>query len=182
MDKINIKNSRTAKKYAEALFAVAVAQNVQERVLSDINTVVHTIEENADLIRFLDNPVVTVEDKKDVVRDIFQVDFLEISMNFLYLLADNSRFNIINEIKSEYIKLKNEYDGIITIRATSAVEIKDYLREKLKYKLESILSKNIKIEYFIDEEIIGGLIIEINGKIIDTSIRTKIKNIKKKLI
>ena len=68
------------------------------------------------------------------------------------------------------------------MKAVTAVEMKDYLKEKLKRKLEEKLSKQVEIEYSIDPEIVGGMIVEIDGKTIDNSVVTKLKNIKKQLI
>ena len=60
--------------------------------------------------------------------------------------------------------------------------MKDFLKEKLKRKLEEKLSKQVEIEYSINPEIVGGMIVELDGKTIDNSVATKLKNIKKQLI
>lgn len=60
--------------------------------------------------------------------------------------------------------------------------MKDYLKERLQNKLEEKLSKRVEIVYSIDPEIVGGMIVEVEGKTIDNSVVTKLKNIKKQLI
>ncbi|MGN0004785.1 MAG: ATP synthase F1 subunit delta [Candidatus Gastranaerophilaceae bacterium] len=178
---VNIKNSRTAKKYAEALFETSETQGNTERVLTEISDVRKVFEENSELQRFLTNPIITANDKKDAVKQIFGNDFLEITINFLYLLADNSRFDIFEEIEKELNELEKEKNNLITVKAVSAIEIKDYLKEKLVNKLQTILSKRVEVEYSVNPSIIGGLILEVNGKTVDDSVETKLKNIKKQL-
>lgn len=178
---VNIKNSRTAKKYAEALFETSETQGNTERVLTEISDVRKVFEENSELQRFLTNPIITANDKKDSVKQIFGNDFLEITINFLYLLADNSRFEIFEEIEKELNELEKEKNNLVTVKAVSAIEIKDYLKEKLVNKLQTILSKRVEVEYSVNPSIIGGLILEVNGKTVDNSVETKLKNIKKQL-
>ena len=127
------------------------------------------------------NPIITADDKKDAIKQIFGNDYLDITMNFLYLLADNSRFDIFEEIECELKELEKEKNNLVTVKAISAIEIKDYLKEKLINKLQTILSKRVEVEYSVNPSIIGGLILEVNGKTIDSSVETKLKNIKKQL-
>lgn len=181
MAEVNIKNSRTARKYAEAMFETSETQGNTERVLTEITDAKKVFDENSELKRFLTNPIITADDKKDAIKQIFGNDYLEITMNFLYLLADNSRFDIFEEIECELKELEKEKNNLVTVRAISAIEIKDYLKEKLINKLQTILSKRVEVEYSVNPSIIGGLILEVNGKTIDSSVETKLKNIKKQL-
>lgn len=182
MDKINSKLANTAKKYAEALFEVTENLNTTNSVIDDVNLISDTFCENSELRTFMSNPIIKLEDKKDVIKQIFEGKVSETAINLLYLLADNSRFDAISEIKNAYTELNNQKQNLMTVKAVTAVEMKDYLKEKLKRKLEEKLSKQVEIEYSIDPEIVGGMIVEIDGKTIDNSVVTKLKNIKKQLI
>ena len=88
----------------------------------------------------------------------------------------------MSSIKEEFEELKNKNTGVLTAKAITAVVMKEELKEKLKSKLEQKFSKEIKLEYEVNPEIIGGLIVDVDGKTIDSSVLTKIKNIKKQLI
>ncbi|MBQ2644920.1 ATP synthase F1 subunit delta [bacterium] len=182
MEKINIKLLKTSKSYASALFETAKKQQIEDSVLTDINFIAKTIEENSNLSSFLNNPIIKIEDKKSVMTEIFGNKISNITQNFLLLLADNSRYGVIYDIQREYKELINRNKNIIFVKAVSAIEIKDYLKEKLKRKIESIIDKNAEISYEINPDIIGGLVIEIDGKTIDNSVQTQLKNIKKQLI
>lgn len=182
MDKINVKLIRTARKYAEALYDIANNQGIAENVSADLNLIAETFEESKALRDFTENPVISQSDKKDAIRQLFENRVSQATMNFLYLLADNSRFDAVFSIKEEFEELKNKNTGVLTAKATTAVVMKDELKEKLKSKLEQKFSKEIKLEYEVTPEIIGGLIVDVDGKTIDSSVLTKIKNIKKQLI
>lgn len=182
MSKINAKLANTAKKYAEALFDIAEKTNTTDSVTEDICLIFDTFNENAELQSFLSNPIIKLEDKKDSIKQIFEGKVTSSSMNLLYLLADNSRFEAISEIKNAYIELIKQKQNLVTVTAITAVEMKDYLKERLQNKLEEKLSKRVEIVYSIDPEIVGGMIVEVEGKTIDNSVVTKLKNIKKQLI
>lgn len=182
MGTINTKLANVAKKYAEALFEVTENANTTNSVMNDVNLLSDTVSENLELRNFLQNPIIKIEDKKDAVRQIFEGKISEKVMNFLYLLIDNSRCDAIDDVKNSYGELIKTKENLITVKAVTAVEMKDYLKEKLQKKLEEKLSKRVEIEYSINPKIVGGMIVEIDGKTIDNSVVTKLKNIKKQLI
>lgn len=182
MEQINIKLLKTARNYASALFETALPQNISDSVMNDINLIADTVKENNELQKFLNNPVIKTDDKKSALKEIFENKINLITLNFLFLLADNSRFDAVQEIRKEYKELTDKSRNLVLVKAISAVSVKDYLKQKLKAKLESILYKNVEIQYEINPEIIGGLILEVNGKTIDNSVYTQLKNIKKQLI
>ena len=177
-----VKITKTSKKYAEALFDTALKQNVVSKVLDDLLMAENTINSNAELNGFLNSPVVKVNDKKEVVNQLFQQKIEQITLNLLYLLADNSRFSLLNEILEDYKCRYNFVNEIVSVKAVTAVEMKDYLKEKLQQKLENKLQKKVIIDYEVDTEIIAGLVLEIDGTTIDSSVQTKLKNIKKQII
>lgn len=182
MNKINTKLANTARKYAKALFEVTENSKTTNSVIDDINLISDTFSQNAELRIFMSNPIIKFEDKKDVIKQIFENKVTETAMNFLYLLTDNSRFEVIYEIKEAYVELIKKRQNLMTVKAVTAVEMKDFLKESLKKRLEEKFSKRVEIEYSIDPEIVGGMIVEIDGKTIDNSVATKLKNIKKQLI
>lgn len=182
MDKVNVELIRTAKKYALSLFEVARENDGVEEFSSLLNFVSEEIEASKELKSFLTNQIVKAEDKKEALKELFSKRLPEKMMNFLYILADNNRFAIIGDIAREYDKIEKTEKNIISVKIISAVEIKSSLKKKLQDKIERQTSKQADIEYEIKPEIIAGLIMEYNGKTIDNSVLTKIKNIRKQLI
>lgn len=178
----SIKITKTSKKYAEALFDTAVKFNLRDKVYEDLCMLAETIKSNQELYNFLDSPIIKINDKKDVINQLFEKNTEKIIQNFLYLLSDNSRIELFDEIIEEYKNRLNEANEIISVRAVTAVDMKDYLKEKLHKKLENKLQKKVVIDYEVNSEIIGGLVLEVEGTTIDTSVQTKLNNIKRQLV
>jgi F-type H+-transporting ATPase subunit delta len=182
MEKTNTKSIATAKKYAQALFEATKEDNNTNSVLEDIDLVYSTISNNKEIGLFLGNPEIQNEDKKGAIQEIFGNRVSLKIMNLLYIMIDNGRYDIIGETYKEFQKIINEINSVITVKATTAIEMKEYLKKELQEKIENKLSKRVNIEYETNPQIIGGLIIETDGKIIDNSIKTKLSKIKKELI
>lgn len=179
---VNIQQIKTSKKYAEALFDIAQKHDKTESVLSDLQTVTETFDSSSELQNYFDNPIISQKDKKDVIKELFETKIEQITLNFLFLLTDNYKIELLPDILLKLNELKLKNMEIITVKAISAVTMKDFLKDKLKSKLETLLSKKVQIKYEVNKEIIAGLIVEIEGKTIDDSVLAKIKNIKKQLI
>ncbi len=177
----DIKNIKAAKKYSNALLQTAISENKTEKVYNDILFAAETINTNNELANFLLSPVVKIEDKKDVIKKIFAVHIDRTTLDFLYLLTDKNRLNALNEIVNRYTNSFNEINNIIKPSIISAVELNDEQKLKVTEKLQSKLMKKIVPEYIINPDIIGGLIIELNDRTIDCSIKAKFENMRKQL-
>ncbi|MGM9994526.1 MAG: ATP synthase F1 subunit delta [Candidatus Avigastranaerophilus sp.] len=176
-----VKHIKTAKRYSNAIFKLALESGLLDKIYNDLIFIQQTISSNPQLKMFLLNPVISKEDKKDVISKIFSVHTDKIAYDFLYLLADNGRIDILNEVLNQFTKKYNEENNIIKPQIISAVELNEIQKDKLKEKLEKKLSKKVVPEYLINADIIGGLIVEIDDKTIDCSLKTKFYNMKQQL-
>lgn len=182
MAKTDSKYDVIAKRYAEALFLSAKDIDSVDKVYDDLKFVGQTYSESNELSGFLTNKLITHQDKKDVLSALFKDKISEVTFNFLCLLIDNGRFETILAVVSEYKKELNRLNNIVVAEITSAVEIPDELKSRLISTLEAKTAKKIEPNYKIDNSIIAGLIVNIKEKTIDSSLKTKISNIKKQLI
>lgn len=181
MKTTDVKNIKISKKYSNALLETAQASNKTEKIYNDLVFIVETINTNKQFADFLLSPIISAEDKKDVIMKVFSVHIEKITLDFLYLLSEHNRLNILNEILNQFSGSYNELNNIVKPVIISAVELNDEQKNKIVEKLQSKLYKKISPEYLIDSEIIGGLIIEIGDKTIDCSLKTKFENMKKQL-
>lgn len=178
----DIKNVKTAKRYANALYESANVLNNVPNVYNDLIFVEETIRTNKQLAEFFANPVITVNDKKDVIDKLFSKHISTTTSDFLNLLADSSRISIISEILNEYSQLYNIEKNIAVARIITAVEMKPEQKVILLNKLGAKLKKQIEPEYIINKDIIGGITVEIGDKTIDCSIKAKFTNMKQQLV
>ncbi len=182
MNVSDIKNLKTAIKYAKAMYLTASESNTVDKVDSELIFVLETIKANKDLKEFLNSPLITKEDKKDVIQKLFSPHIGKELMDFLFILNDAGRLSIINKIAEEYNEIYNKSRGIVKPKIISAVELKSEQKEKIENKLSQKINKKIEAEYLVNKEIIGGIIIEIEDKTIDFSLKTKFDNMQKELI
>ena len=177
----NVKYIKLAKKYANALIDLSLEANKADKVYEDLVFANETIKANNELSSFLYNPVVISNDKKEVITKIFSVHVDKITLDFLLLMVEQGRLNIINDVVSQYIYAYNRKRNIIKPQIISAVELDENQKNRIISKLQTKFSKNIIPEYQINPDIIGGLVVEIEDKTIDCSIKAKFDNIKKQL-
>lgn len=171
------KQLKLAKRYSSALLKL---ENVQE-IFSELNSIAQILSSSPDLVQFLENKIITKEDKKSVLNQVM-LNFSSDVTSFLNILIDVDKFNYFNSILIQLEKMIDEKNGIKNVQIISAISLEDDYREKIIQKLEEKLSKKVKAEYSVDEKILAGLIIKIEDSVIDASHRAKLDNLKKHLI
>lgn len=171
--------SQTAKTYADALIET---NQCNDDILKDLETVAKIIESSNDLKTVLNTPAVPVEQKIEIIDDIFKSQISQNILNFLKILAEKKRFNEFEEILQAFKNKFDEIQGIKRITVISAIELSDEHKNRITDKLKEKLQKNIYADWQVDNEIIGGLIIHIDDNVINTSIKNKLENLSKNII
>ena len=179
---IDKKQLKTAKNYSEALFQIGSAQNDVEKLYNQFKNITEILKSSEQLKDFLENPLVSANDKKEIIYKIFGKDFDLQLINIMNLLADNKRFELLETVLYCFEELYEQKNNISKISVISAVEINGNSKKRLENILSQKTGKNIIPEYLIKEDIIGGIIIKINDKIIDLSLAKKIENMERQII
>ena len=170
-----------SRRYAKALIDVAQEKNMLEKVALELKTFNDLYSNSSDLKNVLNLPTVNVNEKKLILDEILGSFESNIVKDFLYLLADEARFNAFSTIFYCFEEELNLQKGVIEVEIKSVIELDDKQKTKLKEKLEQKTGKSVKMIYKISPEIIGGLIISYNGKTIDLSVNSKLEDLKKQL-
>lgn len=171
--------SQTAKTYADALIET---NQSNDDILKDLETVSKIINSSNDLKTVLNTPAVPVEQKINIIDDIFKSQVNQNILNFLKILAEKKRFNEFEEIFQAFKNKLDEAQEIKRITVISAIELSDEYKTRITDKLKEKLQKNIYADWQVDSEIIGGLIIRIDDNVINTSIKNKLENLSKNII
>jgi len=173
---IDIKNIKVARRYARALSQSAT--DCIDDVFSDLNAVNEMIFENDEFKTFFMHPVVSLKDKKEAIKAAFENKINKISLNFLETLLDENRFDIFRTIfelfKKEADAIKNKQH----VEIISAVALNDETKGRIEEKLSKKLEKSIVLNCNIDEKVLGGLIVKIEDKVIDLSLKTRFETLK----
>lgn len=170
--------NEAAKEYAAALFMLALEEEAQDEYLSQLCLVEDMLLENPAYSELLSSPAIGITERLSALDAAFSSTLSENVMSFLRLLCENGRMGGFFECVHEYKRLLMEHKKASVARVTSALPLTQEECEKLRLKLEDISGHSVRIESIQDKSIIGGLVIEIDGKVIDGSVRGKLADVK----
>lgn len=170
-----------ARRYAQALFEVAYEDNQHKKVEEELFQIVNIFESNPDFYELIRTPLITTQNKKQVLKDVFQGKISQELFNFCYILLDKTRetyiFDIAKQFKLMCDKVENSTEAVvITVVPMAQEDIAN-----LENKLSAVSNKQVKLINEIDASIVGGILIKIGDKIIDGTIRNRLWNIKQQL-
>lgn len=167
------------KEYAKALWELAIEENKSE-LFRDYFEIIREIK-NDDFYAILSSPVINKSNKKDVIKKVFN-KFDETFINFLYVLIDYNRFELVDAIGHQYRKHYRAFKNIVVVDIYSSKELNkkqlEELRETLEYKYEG---KTIEMKITVDPELIGGVRIIQNGESIDLNLKNSLDKLKESM-
>jgi len=168
-----------AKRYAQAIFEIALKANELDRWQSDLGKVT-SLSEDATLVAFWESPKFHFDDKAKLLSEQLG-DINPLALNLVYLLIVRGGFGMIGDIADEYQRLVDAYYGVERAEVTTAVPLSDEDKLKLSKRLSTVIGKKVVIKPKVDSSLIGGFIAKIGGKLIDGSIRSKLLTLGKEL-
>jgi len=177
------KRNDVSDSYAKALVELADEKNTLEQVHSDVDAIAALVKENQKFADLMYNPVVEADKKKAVIQEIAKgAGFQKYTTNFLKLLVEKDRVNLLNEIcesfEEQYCTLTDTQ--VATLR--SAVKLEQEQQFLIAKKLQELTgSKNIKLKPIIDQSLIAGFVVEYGSSQIDLSIRGQIEKVAEEL-
>lgn len=175
--------STSAKNYADSLIKVGKdGVMTYENILNDLNTLKEITSSSDELVRVMENPSISIKDKYDIIDSVFANQISDKTINFLKILIDKKRFNELGQIIQCFSNEVDDINNIKRVEVVSAVELSDDRKQKLTDKLQTKLKKQVNINWVLDEDIIGGLIIKIDDDVIDNSLKNKLENLSKNII
>lgn len=170
--------SEISSEYAKALFVLAVEKDSSKEYKDALETVMYVFNENPAYIDFMATFSIPLEERLKALEDAFKDAIPKDVLSFLKILCEKKHILEFSECADQYISLYNEMDKISDVKVTSAVELTEKEKIALKEKLEKKTGHKILVEYIVDETILGGLIVETDGKIMDSSLKKHLKDIK----
>lgn len=171
--------SGVAQRYASSLFELAVESDAVDAVAADLDGFAALIEESGDLKRLINSAVFSADEQFRAISAI--VDKAKASSlvsNFLKVVARNRRLFAVPGMIRAYRELLARHRGETTAEVTSAHELSDTQQQELKAALKSVTGRDVAMRVTVDPAILGGLIVKIGSRQIDTSLRTKLSTLK----
>ena len=171
-----------SKTYGEALFELAVEEKKTDVFLNEVNAVVSALKQNEDFYKLLNHPKISKEEKIQVIENVFKGRVSDEITGFLTLIISKERYKELDAILEYFINRVKEEKGIGTAYVATAVPLNEIQKAQVKEKLISTTSYNeMEMNFSVDESLIGGMVIRIKDRVVDSSIKTKLSEIKKQL-
>ena len=171
--------SGMAGRYATALFQLALEQNALDAVSADLRQFDALVAESADLRRLVRSPVFTAgEQSKALSALLDRVGITGIAANFLKLVASNRRLFAVADMIKGFRKLVARHQGEVAAEATLAEPPSAAHLSAIKAALKAVTRKDVQVEVKVDPSIIGGLIVKLGSRMVDSSLRTKLNSLK----
>ncbi|MCJ2181189.1 F0F1 ATP synthase subunit delta [Novosphingobium sp. 1949] len=165
-------------RYASALFELASENGTVTTVEGDLDKTGQAIAGSADLAALIRNPEISRKDSQKAIEAV--ADLLALSpltKNFLGVLADNRRLSALPEMIAAFSAIAAAERGEASADVVSAHALDDAQVEQLRQKLEAREGRNVKIKTSVDPDLLGGLVVTIGSKRIDSSIRTRLNSL-----
>lgn len=180
-----IKDILVAERYARALFEIARSLNKDEQIEAELENFSHALKADPELERGLTNPYLNLDQKRKMIEGIYgkqKEDYYGVLQDFFAVLFKKNRFNLIHEIAGVFKRIADEAQGQATVEIRSAVPLAPQAESQIVSRLEKMAGSKITVKKAVDPTLIGGIVVRIKNKIIDGSVKHKIRTIQKQLI
>ena len=173
--------TKTAKLYGGSLYELAAEENLTEGMLTELTQVKEIFEENPDYLRLLSEPSIPKAERLALLDKAFG-EAMPYLLNFLKLLCEGGLLFELGGCLQEFKARYNADHNIAEAVVTSAVKLSDGQSEALKKKLEGLCGKTIILTQKMDEKVLGGLKVELEGKQLDGTASGRLGALRKKVI
>jgi len=168
--------------YANALADIALEQGASEPAAKQLESFAAAYEESAELRTFLASPAVSVEAKHEVLEKIAKrLGASKIIRNFLFVIADHRRTQLIPEIVATFQQVLRQRQGVAEAEISSAVELTSAQKKELAATLARVTGKKIEPKYSLDPALLGGAVVRIGDTIYDGSLRSRLNEMRARL-
>ena len=168
-----------ADRYASALYDLAADSKSVDLVLADLTLLQTMLNDQKDLHLLIKSPLIVSTDKLNILEKLLlNIKANKLTLTFLKVLEQNKRFSNLYSIISQFININAYNRGDVLADITSAEELNDEQRKNITEQLKNTLGKKLSLNFIVDKKIIGGLVVKVGSKMIDTSLANKINKLK----
>jgi ATP synthase F1 delta subunit len=169
-----------ARVYAEALFEAAKDKDKLDRIHDELGQFADAVERDRDMQIFLFSPYFSSAEKRQgIERAVSGAD--PAFVNFLELLIEKHRMPLIFRIRRQFEELWKEERRKLDVTLTSAVELDPQVVEKLGAEIEKQTGRSVDLRSSVDEDILGGLVLQVGNMVLDASVRNRLERLRKNI-
>jgi F-type H+-transporting ATPase subunit delta len=175
--------ARLAKVYAEALLAAAGRQNAVDATGEELSQFVsEVLDPTPEVEAFLGSPVIGKKAKSATLENALPGRTSEIIRGLFTVLTRNGRLDLLRGVAAAYRQLLDARAGRVPVKITSAVELSETQKAALTGTLTEILKQEPILKVRVDPDLLGGLVVQVGDRVIDTSIRTRLQTLRTRLL
>jgi F-type H+-transporting ATPase subunit delta len=171
--------SGVAGRYATALFELALEDNALDQVASDLDRFTAALDASPDLARLVKSPVFSAEEQTKALAAVLEkLDIAGLARNFLLLAAQNRRLFAAPDMIGAYRTILARHRGETSATVTAAAKLTEAQVTALKQALKAALGTNVMLEQRVDASLLGGLVVKVGSRMIDSSLRTRLNSLR----
>ena len=170
-----------SRRYSKALFQLAQEQRQEEAIGQEIEQFFHAYE-GSPLHTVLNNPAFSLENRKKILAEVNKsLQLSPLSVHFISILLERDRLPYLSFIIARYRRLLNESKGRVEATVVASSPLDAAMLERLRQTLHGISGKEVVLHEKTDPALLGGLLVELEGKIYDGSVRTQLEQMKQRI-
>jgi F-type H+-transporting ATPase subunit delta len=171
--------SGVAGRYATALFELALEERALDSVRANLDRFAALLDESPDLLRLVRSPVFTADEQlRSLTAILDKAGITGLAANFLKVLTANRRLFAVRDVIRGYRQLVARHKGEVTAEVVLAEKPNEAHLAAIKNALKAVTKKDVQVDVKVDPSIIGGLIVKLGSRMVDSSLRTKLNSIK----
>jgi len=173
-------NPRLATRYAKSLIDLSMEKGLMATVYADMQYLQGVSKASREFVNLLRSPVVKADKKENVITAVTKGKVSELTAAFIKLLVNKGRESDLPEIVSAFVDQYNALMGIHKVKLTTAVPVADNIKDNIVNRVKASTGlENVELETKVNEDLIGGFVLEFNNNLVDASVLRDLKDIKK---
>ena len=165
--------------YSSCLYAVSVEENCERDVYESLCLLTDILSENKDYVKLMSSTAISQNEKEALLDKAFSQSLHPFVLNFMKILCKKRIFGIVPSVAREYEKTYFNENNIAKAKITTAIELRDEKKQEVAGKISKAIGKEIIPEFFVDENILGGILVETENAGIDASLTGRLESIKR---
>ncbi|MDO5573314.1 MAG: ATP synthase F1 subunit delta [bacterium] len=171
-----------SKTYGDALYELAVERNMVDSLTEEVRALRTILSENTDFSKLMNHPKIVREEKEEIMEKVFKGKMADELTGFLRIMIANDRYADVIKTLDYYIARVKELKNIGIAYVTTAVPLNEIQKSNIRQRLiDTTKYVEMEMNYEVDESLIGGVVIRIGDRVVDSSIRTKLYELSKDL-
>jgi len=177
-----LEQTKIAKRYVNSLFSGLTTKKDSDAVVKDINDLAAMIAASSDLQSFIKSPLISADDQKAGMKKLATKAKLSTPVfNLLMVMADNRRLSLLPAVATEMHAYLAKESGTVPVAVATARALTATDQKKIATEIKGALGCDIAMQTYVDETLIGGVVIQIESTLIDGSIKTKLDKLEREL-